>query len=177
MTRDAPGIFSKIAGVMSANNVSILHAELNTSKRGIVLDRISVVSEVGRPVTEQMALKIELALKDALAGRKEPAEMLKKRSALFRQRGVGVETKVEVDNDVSVYYTVVDIYANDRVGLLYDLGRAFYEHGTTIELAKIMTKADAAVDAFYIKNFDGTKISDPAKLAALKEGLVKACGQ
>lgn len=173
VTKDAPGIFAKIAGTMAANNVSILDAELNTGRNGVVLDVIRVQNELSKPVSESVAVRIETDLKDVFAGKKDVAELIKKRRSLFKRRGVQVQPRVTIDNDVSVYYTVIDIFANDRVGLLYDLSVALFEEGCSIELAKILTKADLAQDAFYVRSFEGEKIESKEKLEEIKTAILE----
>lgn len=173
MTGDAPGIFAKIAGAMSANNVSIMDAELNTGKNGIVLDILRVTGEGGGPVPETVAFRVIRSLEDVLSGRKDVEELVKKRSVIFRRRGTQIEPRVVIDNDVSVYYTVVDIFAKDRVGLLYDLSNVIFKEGCTIDVAKILTNADMAKDSFYIKSADGRKISSAEKLETIKRAILE----
>ena len=49
-TRDQPGLFAKIAGALTANNLNILSARIITCGDGIALDvfRVSHLGEAGR---------------------------------------------------------------------------------------------------------------------------------
>jgi [protein-PII] uridylyltransferase len=80
---------------------------------------------------------------------------------------------VEVDNDVSAYYTVIDIFANDRIGLLHDLARAMTKLGLYIEVSKISTKVDQVADVFYVKDIFGHKITDAKKIAGIRKELLE----
>jgi [protein-PII] uridylyltransferase len=68
----------------------------------------------------------------------------------------------------------VDLQAEDRVGLLYDVSRALLESNVQIHLAKILTEKGAAIDTFYIAERDGSKVLDPERQQAFKYRLRQA---
>jgi [protein-PII] uridylyltransferase len=68
----------------------------------------------------------------------------------------------------------VDIQTPDRLGLLYDLLRAMGEAGVIIELSRITTEMDVAMDSFYITGKDGKKITDPPAIKRLQRLLQRA---
>ena len=173
MANDAPGIFLKIVGVMTAHNVDILDAEINTGKNGIVLDILQAQNEIGGSLSDSLADRIIAELKEVFSG-KDVDLLINKSERILKKRGGDIEPKVVIDNDVSAYYTVIDIFANDRIGLLYDLGAAFFKTGCSIDVAKILTKADTAVDSFYIRDFNGQKITDRKRLEEIKKALLAA---
>jgi [protein-PII] uridylyltransferase len=73
---------------------------------------------------------------------------------------------------VSDFYTVIDITANDRLGLLYDLTRTLAEHELEVFVSKATTVLDQVADTFYVKGRDLRKVHDEDRLAALHEDLV-----
>ena len=76
-------------------------------------------------------------------------------------------------NDVSDAATLVEIVAEDRPGLLYDLARAISESGCNIEVVLIDTEAHKALDVFYV-TYQGKKL-ESAIQDHLKAGLLAAC--
>ena len=62
-----------------------------------------------------------------------------------------------VDNRASDEYTVIDVYAQDRLGLLHRLAQALFELGLEIHLAKITTNVDQVLDVFYVTEAEGGK--------------------
>ena len=76
---------------------------------------------------------------------------------LDRAKPVGVARDVVVDNHVSEEYSVVEVYAPDRIGLLHRVARAIFELGLRIHLAKITTNVDQILDVFYLTEADGSK--------------------
>ena len=65
----------------------------------------------------------------------------------------------------------------DRLGLLYDLLRAFGKQGINVVLSRIATEKGAAVDSFYVINQEGDRITDPSVMrkiqAAVQQAAVK----
>ncbi len=80
--------------------------------------------------------------------------------------------KIEFDNEVSDKYTVIDIFATDKVGLLYEITRTLKELGLYIAVSKISTKVDQAADVFYVQDIFGQKITDPKKIEEIKKILL-----
>ena len=76
-----------------------------------------------------------------------------------------------IDNDVSAYYTVIDVYAHDRLGLLYDITRTLNRLGCYVEVSKISTKVEQVTDSFYVKDIFGKKIVLKDKLTEIKKAL------
>ena len=66
------------------------------------------------------------------------------------------------------------MYAHDRVGLLYDIARAFTELGLYIDRAIIATEVDQAADIFYVKDIFGQKVTGQGKLARIRQTIIKA---
>ena len=61
--------------------------------------------------------------------------------------------------------TVVDVIADDRLGLLYDVTRTIGEQGFEIFISKAATIKDQVTDAFYLKDGNAKKIKDTEALA------------
>jgi [protein-PII] uridylyltransferase len=85
-----------------------------------------------------------------------------------------VPARVEIDNEVSSDYTVIDIYAHDKVGLLYSITSTLTRLGLYIGVSKISTKVDQVADVFYVKDIFGQKLSDPIKLDEIRQDLLAA---
>jgi [protein-PII] uridylyltransferase len=62
---------------------------------------------------------------------------------------------VTIDNRTSEQYTVVDVFTQDRVGLLFAITHTLFKLGLRIHLARITTNADQALDVFYLSDREG----------------------
>jgi [protein-PII] uridylyltransferase len=69
---------------------------------------------------------------------------------------------------------VIDIYAHDKVGLLYHITRTLKELGLYIGVSKISTKVDQAADTFYIQDIFGQKVTRPEKIEELRNRLLES---
>lgn len=177
VTRDAPGLFAKIAGVLSANGANIIDAQLFTSAEGIAIDICWLTDAAGAPladpgqwrrIREEMAAAITGATPiDQIVG-----DRFKRRLLSWGQRLR--PPAVVVDNDVSAEETVVEVNADDRRGLLYTIAATFHELSCSIERARITTHIDRVIDVFYIRDAGGAKITDRDRLERIRRRLLEA---
>jgi [protein-PII] uridylyltransferase len=177
-----PGIFHRLTGALTSQGLQILSADIFTLADDLVLDRFYVHDNdyVGPPPQE----RIDRICKALVNSLKHPAEA----PPLFRQtwhaRDEQTErslellpTRVTVDNSTSRQYTVLDIFAHDRIGLLYTITRTLFELGINVRIAKIGTYLDQVVDVFYVTDQQGKKIDQEEKLKRIRGRLLDAIGQ
>jgi [protein-PII] uridylyltransferase len=176
-TAHTPHLFEQVTGVMAANQINILALEQFLSNRGEVLLQLKVTDRQGRILDEErrftnlqsdlrQVIQRKIVLADYYASRKA-SSLLRRRTASPRP------PRVEIDNVVSPYYTIIDIYATDRIGLLYDLAKVIRELNLFIEVSKISTKVDQVADVFYVKDIFGHKVTDKKKRETIKEALLQ----
>jgi [protein-PII] uridylyltransferase len=175
---DVPGLFSRITGVMAANGVNILGAQINTSRNGKVLDVLQVNSPQGMLITdEQRWQKVETEMRQAIHGEVRVSDLVARRqrpTLLTSRPAPRFATRVEIDNEVSEDYTVIDIYTHDKVGLLYLITSTLTRLGLYIGVSKISTKVDQVADVFYVRDIFGQKIMAADKLAEITTQLKEA---
>jgi [protein-PII] uridylyltransferase len=88
-----------------------------------------------------------------------------------------IQTRVEFDNVVSDRYTVIDIRAQDRLGLLYVIASTLSGLDVDVTLAKIATETDQAMDVFYVTEKNGRKVTEPERMDTIRKGLVHAIAE
>jgi [protein-PII] uridylyltransferase len=178
-TRDQHGLFSKIAGVLTANNLNILSARITTRSDGIVLDsfRISHAAEgAAIAMDEERWERVERNLLAVLSGAQDIVDLVARSqpaSVAARRYVSRVATEVTVDNRTSERFTVIDVFTQDRLGLLFTITHALSEMGLEIHLARISTNADQALDVFYVSDAQGRKIDDPRTLRQIETTLLE----
>lgn len=176
-TNDRSGIFSQIAGALTSKGINILGAQIFTRKDRIAIDTLQVASVEGTPLVEpKLWEEIERDLLDAIQGEKESEEPVVqgKRYLGFRSSTAPVvPTRVEINNRISDTHTVVEVFTQDRLGLLYDITCALYRLGIDIYIAKITTEVNKAIDVFYVTDLAGRKILVEEKLKQIREGLME----
>ena len=110
-------------------------------------------------------LKGELDVEQLVAASKRPSILGKK----FVPR---VPTEVEVDNDVSEHFTVLDVYTQDRVGVLFAITNTLFHLGLSIHLAKITTNVDQVLDVFYVTDAAGQE--DPSTRSSSRTSATRS---
>ncbi|TAL10864.1 MAG: [protein-PII] uridylyltransferase [Nitrospirae bacterium] len=176
-TKDSltPGIFSKIAGVLAAKGVQILDAQILTLADGVVVDVFRVMdADCPEDARDRRFREIGGAIVGVLEGRYSVEELLQE-ATRFGQARQGVPlhelTVVQVDNDTSDRYTIIDVFADDRQGLLYVIARAIFDLGLSVHAARISTKLDQVVDVFYVTDRTGGKIVDLGRCKLISEEM------
>jgi [protein-PII] uridylyltransferase len=176
-TWDRLGLFSKIAGSVSAAGINILSSHSFTRTDGIALDTFFVTdAEGGTMVKREERQRFEEILMKVLMDQPVdlPALIARQRSArpLYQSHeGERIPTRIEIDNESSATRTIIEVETEDRIGLLYTISQVFSELELDIAVAKILTEKGAAVDTFYVTDILGRKIEDPAALRLIDRRL------
>jgi UTP:GlnB (protein PII) uridylyltransferase len=157
IARDRPGLLAVLAGVLSLRGASVLAADAATSSDGLVLDVFTVSSS--EPLQWPL---IEADLDLALEGRIPLHDLLGSRVVSPEEAAA---THVVVDNAASQFFSVIEVRAPDQVGLLYRIASALYDAELDIQHARIATHPDGALDVFYVRALDGSKLSESAASA------------
>jgi len=173
-TTDRHALYANVSGILAAHDINILGSHVYTSQSGLALEVYRVATPKGGDTArEQTWSDFHESLAALLSDNIDV-------DALLRERGrpVGVTrspTKapgsVTLTNEDSDFYTIADITANDRLGLLHDLTRVIAEHGFEIYISKAATTLDQVTDTFYLKDRSGKKITDPEELESLRADL------
>lgn len=176
ITRDRPGLFSMITGVLLAQGMNILTANIHTSTLGVALD-VFRISHGDHPEVAMRAERWERAeahLRAILAGQIDVEQLVARARpslALPRRYVPRVPTQIDVDNQVSAHYSVLDVYTHDRVGLLFTITNTLFHLGLSIHIAKVTTHVDQVLDVFYVTDQAGHKITDPAHIERIRQEL------
>jgi [protein-PII] uridylyltransferase len=176
-TLDLPGLFSMITGVMAANGINILGAQIHTSSNGKALDILQVNSSKGLVIDEPVRWQhVESDMRDVLSGHVKVQQLVEKRksSLLAERTRPRFPSRIDIDNDVSENYSVIDIYTHDKVGLLYRITSTLTGLGLYIGVARISTKVDQVADTFYVRDIFGHKVATPEKLEEVHRRLIAA---
>lgn len=171
-----PGLFSRIAGTLTAKDLEVLDARITTFRDDVILDVFRVKDPTASgPIDPHRCGRIRQALLDTLEGRVEVEALFAGGHGRVSYEGIAfshTEPLVRIDNETSDSFTVIDIFAADRQGLLYRITRALAELGLGIFFSRIATKADQVVDVFYVKGEEGKKITDPERIRFIRDALM-----
>jgi [protein-PII] uridylyltransferase len=176
---DRKELLARIAGSFSAVQLNILSADIFTRGDNLVLDIFRVCNTRFEAISDnEDKVEVEKHLLTALQAEEfdfSPliAKAMGKRDFHLAQE-LDFPTRIVIDNDAHPIYTVVDIQTPDRLGLLYNLLKAFGAAGVQIALSRIATEKGAAIDSFYVTDAEGRKIKDAVAIARLQHALQDA---
>lgn len=179
-TRDAPRLFSRICGVMVAHGLNILGARIHTWTNGIAMDtfRVEPLGAGPKELVDPIKIKeMEQDLEAVLEGRLALKELLARRArppAGPAQRYPSVRPRVRIDNSSSDFYTVVEVRAADRFGLLFLITSILADMELAVHVAIIDTRRGQVVDVFYVQDASGQKVWEKARLAEVERSLRQA---
>jgi [protein-PII] uridylyltransferase len=160
-TRDVHGLFSNVAGTLTAHDLNIVSAHVYSMRTGLAVEIYRVSTPRGGEEEQRETWQaFEASLRRVLAGEVAVRDLLGRRRPAPRQSIAPgrYPASVEVSNEESDFYTIVDITANDRLGLLHDLTRTISDHGHEIYVSKVGTVLDQVADSFYVKDAKGRKL-------------------
>ncbi len=175
--RDYPSALSDICGTITASDISILAAQIFTRSDGVIIDTFLVAAgdgEISIPIESQRDFKRNIL--HVTSGRAKAGDLVRIHALRWRRRkkkAVYSPPRVRFDNTGSSSYTVIDIFATDYTGLLYDVTCVFAENGMDIHTARIGTDEDQVADAFYIRKSGGGKVEDEAEREKLRRDLIE----
>jgi len=180
-TNDKPYRLSQLCGILAINDFTILNAFAFTRRDGKVID-VFVVEPIerGEALTPEETLmrveRIRTGIVDVFRDKLDLEAATKKHAHRWRRvakGGIPVATQITFENDVSNEFTIIDVFAQDRPGLLYTITRTLSQQGLTIARARISTEAARAIDSFYVRGEEG-KLGAPERLKEVREALERA---
>ncbi|MFC1883742.1 [protein-PII] uridylyltransferase [Thermodesulfobacteriota bacterium] len=175
-TYDKPGLFSKMVGALTINNITVLAAHIFPQKSGLVFDIYEVTNprdsfreqEIWAKVKEDMKMTVEdrLPLDDLI--------QKKRRSVMDSGKYGGPDIKrAIIDNEITDFFTVLEVTSKARLGMLYELAKEITSHGLDIRFAKFSTDREKISGVFYVRDSLGQKVQEAEKIEQIREGLLE----
>jgi [protein-PII] uridylyltransferase len=178
--KDKPGLFSNIAGALALNNINILSARIYTWHDGTALDIFHVTNPLDLIHSDETWHKVRKDIEYANSEDEWLVHRLEQKVKTAYAIGANEihrPPRVSVKNDASDFFTLIEVVADDRLGLLYNITHSLTELGLDIRIAKIATKGDQIADVFYVRDIDGQKVVDEQQVKAIEETLLLQLGE
>jgi [protein-PII] uridylyltransferase len=173
---DRPGLFSSVAGALALNGMDVRAANVGGDD-GVAVEDFTV--EVARgtwPDTAKLREDLAAVLSDRLA----LGERLSERERIYPlRRGSAAHlpgSDVKVDNEASDTATVLEIRALDEIGMLHRITRALFDAGLDVVSARVSTLGEMVVDAFYVRESGGSKITEASRLSEITQKIAAELG-
>jgi [protein-PII] uridylyltransferase len=156
--------------------LNILSADIFPRGDNAVLGVFRVCDTKAQPVSNPRDFElVEQTLRRAFEDESfDFVPSIEKAKRSSRRAAVGIEfpTRITIDNKSHPTYTLVEIQAPDRIGLLYDVLSCLDRENVLVPLSRINTQAGAAIDTLYV--VDGSshaKITDSQRIRIVQQHL------
>jgi [protein-PII] uridylyltransferase len=157
---DRPGLFSMLTGILALNHLEIISAKVFTWLDGVAVDVFKVIPPWQN---YQEWNRIIDQFRKSVSGRMDIASRLSTMKALKNgcQTIINpLQTSLLIDNDTSDFFTLIEVCAPNKKGMLYHIAHVITEFGLDIHRALVSRNADLSSDVFYVVDSVGEKIED-----------------
>lgn len=165
--------FAATTAALAQLNLSVHEAKITTSSSQFTIDSYIVLeADDGRIGDDPERIQtIQQRLSEALHTPEHYPDII--------QRHIPRQLKhftfapiVNIHNDAQRPYTVVEVIAPDRPGLLARIGKVFMDFNLSLFNAKIITQGERIEDVFFLTDSEGLPLSDPQLCTELQEALI-----
>ncbi|HUZ08673.1 MAG TPA: [protein-PII] uridylyltransferase [Acidimicrobiales bacterium] len=172
---DRRGLLAAVAGTLALHGLDVRSADVS-SEDGVAVEVFTV--EVARDTWPDSA-RLRADLESVLAGRIVLDDQLAAKSAAYAgshrpTSARPVEPRVSFDNDASASSTVLEVRALDELGLLHRVTGALFDCDLDVVSARVSTLGSEVIDAFYVRDRSGSKITEPEPLRAVEQAVRNA---
>ncbi len=170
-TPDREYLFANQTGGFDRVNLSIIDARIHTARNGFALNTFVVLDAAGEAVREPKALAelqhaMRMQLLNPRAGRDARSAHLPRQLRHFP-----IETRVSFSPSVNKQQTILEVVAQDRPGLLYQVALALQHNRVNLVTAKVSTYGERAEDIFFVTDLERRPLTDSDQLASLEREI------
>jgi len=176
-TPDRPDLFVLMTSGFDRLNLSIMDARIHTTRTGFALDTYVVLDHAGQAIEEPQALaRLRDTMREHMLNPKPGRDP--RQAHLPRQlKHFPIETRVSFSSSLSGEQTVMEVTAQDRPGLLYQVALALSHCNINLIAAKVSTYGERAEDVFFLSTRDRRPITDQAQLDCLAAAIYERLGR
>ncbi len=172
-TPDRDDLFVIMTAGFDRLNLSIVDARIHTLRNGFALDTFVVLDHSGQPVSDPRALThLQKTMHEQLLnpqpGRDPHSAHLPRQLKHFP-----IETRVAFSPSTKGQLTIMEVTAQDRPGLLYQVALALKACHVNLVTAKVATYGERAEDIFFVNSRERQPLTDENQLTCLETEIVR----
>lgn len=169
-------LFARATAVLDQLGLTIFDAKVITTANDFLLNSYHVLEQTGESIRDhhrqiQICVKLRECLMQATPA---PIEVLRREPRQVRH--FAVRTEIYFHEDPQNRYTILELNATDRPGLLSKVGQAFERCHIKLYNARISTIGSRAEDIFYITDLLDRPLASEAERGELTESIIGLIG-
>jgi [protein-PII] uridylyltransferase len=175
-TPDRDDLFVIMTAGFDRMNLSIMDARIHTLRNGFALDTFVVLDHSGDPVSDSKTLEhLQEEMRAQLLDPR-PGKDIQSASLPRPLKHFPIETRVMFSPAPKEQLTIMEVTAQDRPGLLYQIALALKHCRVNLVAAKVGTYGERAEDIFFVNSRDKTPLSDKQQLMCMEDQIIKRIG-
>lgn len=176
--QDCPCLFAVIAATLDQLNLNVQDARVMISEdEHNVLDTYTVLDEHNQPITdEQRMAQIIQTLEHALSDPQSYSTLIQRKTSRTLKH-FNIQPQIILSNHADKKYSLLEVVAADRPGILAKIGAILSAHKIQIISAKILTEGERINDVFFIRDAHNQPLANPAQCEQLKADLILGLGE
>jgi [protein-PII] uridylyltransferase len=165
-----------MVGVFTLNNIKVLSANIFTLKNGLAFDVYDVTNPPDPYREDETWDKVKRELDLVMEDRFQLGKLLRNKKGKMMLYSGGYQTpisrKVKINNEISDFFTFIEVDTGVKVGLLYELAEQISSMGLNIRFAKFNRDKEKMTGVFYVRDSSGQKIQEENQLEGIRQGIL-----
>jgi [protein-PII] uridylyltransferase len=177
--RPRSGNFYKMTGMLSAMGLRIQSADIKMLDSQCVWYWFQYEDTEYQQVSQSRLDEIRQRTIDLISGKDVRPVKFRKVWGEEENASRAVELsrpkiQVRINNQTVDTATIIDIFAYDKLGLLYRVTKKIYKLGLDLQFARVATYGHQVIDVFYVTDENGNKIRNKNQIQIIRQELTQA---
>ncbi len=165
-----------VAGGVERLGLSIVDARIHITSNGMALYLFAVLAREGVITDRNTLTRISGRLHQEIFSKSRPKAPGKIRATRV-EKAFPIATQVEFIEPENSPFTILELIAQDRPGLLHHIAEALLECKIRLVNARIATIGERADDTFYLTDRDGAPVTDSTQRECLRRQILARLGE
>jgi [protein-PII] uridylyltransferase len=180
-TKSIPTVFCNLCGAIMSKNLIVISAQVYTAKTGVCIYIFQIQDRMGKPpVSPDVFERLEQKLIQLIHDKSDPNWQLPKsiRPMAVSEERLSMRPPIVTlsNDDSSEVYSILEIRAHDRPGLLFEITSMLEKHRVHVHMALIATESYQVIDVFYVTDWDFQRLMPSPATNMLCKNLQELVG-
>ncbi|MFN9539942.1 MAG: HD domain-containing protein [Planctomycetota bacterium] len=171
------GVFYKVTGLLASLGLTIHAAEIKPLGQTLILYWFQCEDDDFAQTPPGRLEEIRIRVERIARGEDDEPPRFRKLWKVPQGPAVDLQRppiRVEIDNQTVDNATIIDVFAYNKLGLLYTISQKLFQLGLDVHFARISTYGHQVLDVFYVTDDQGNKIRQRQRLKVIRQELAEA---